>query len=195
MAISGSGTAVDPSGPSWKTRPRSLQRKHSQHSYMLMKEKLLNLVRPIPDTALQVERLESFREHLYTTVPTEPEPLPLKDNTDSIPSNIPSNICCNWCGTWMPIPRQTYSAINLKHSDIEATEATAAENLEVIVDADAAVPAEITTGKDEYSDDLGAGILHIETNTPELSNPDLSEYLTGTGVRLCCVKLCVLCRR
>ena len=79
-----------------KTRLRSLQRKHSQHSYMLMKVKLLNLVRPIPETALQVERLESFREHLYITVTTEPEPLPLKDDTDSLPSNIPSKLQLVW---------------------------------------------------------------------------------------------------
>ena len=40
--------------------------------------------------------------------------------------------------------------------------------------------AEITTGKDEYSDDLGANNLHIEAYTPKLYNPDLFEYLTRT---------------
>ena len=108
-----------------------------------MKVKLLNLVRPIPETALQVERLESFREYLYTTVPAEPEPLRPTDDTESILSSI----CCNWCGTWMPITQQTIIAINRSHSNTEATEATVAKKLEVTIDADAEVSADtiITT--------------------------------------------------
>ena len=103
-----------------------------------MKVKLLNLVRPIPETALQVERLESFREYLYTKDTAEPEPLRPTDDTESILSNI----CCNWCGTWMPIPQQTIIAINRSHSNTEATEATVAEELEVTIDADAAASAD-----------------------------------------------------
>ena len=80
----------------------------------------------------------------------------------------------------MPIPRQTISAIYEKHSDTEATVATAAEKIEVTVDADAAVSAEITTGKDDDSEDLGANNIDIKAFTPELSYPDFFEYLTGT---------------
>jgi len=160
-----------------KTRLRSLQRKHTQHSYVLLKKKLLSLVRPIPGTALQAESLEAFRAHLYIAVRAEPELPQPKDNTESILSNV----CCNWCGTWMPIPRQNIIAIKDNHPDTDALEATAADELEVTIDADAITSAEIIdTGKEEDSENLGFN-NNIGADPPELAHNqlDIFEYLTG----------------
>ena len=83
-----------------RTQLRRLQCKYTQQSYVLMRNKLINLVRPLPSTALIAEQLEAFRATLYTGA-CEDKALqgPLEDNASVL-------IACNWCGTQMPMPKQ-----------------------------------------------------------------------------------------
>ena len=134
---------------------------------MLMKQKLLNRVRPIPQTALQAERLSSFREHPYT-VQAEPALLPPTDDTESILSL--SSACCNWCGTWMPMPRQIIIAMNNSHTDTDAAVATVAKQLDGTIVADTKTSAEIATGKEDDSETLGLGSAFTATGTFSAKN-------------------------
>ena len=93
------GLTVGPTGPNSRTQLRKLQRKHTQHCYEQMKNRLLNMVKPIPSTALHADRLEAFRAILYSA--NDETHLP----TDEITSP-PMLHACNWCGTWMPMPMQ-----------------------------------------------------------------------------------------
>ena len=163
---------------------------------MLMKQKLISLVRPIPSTALQAENLESFRAHLYTA--ECPEFLPLQPTDDTV--SILSGACCSWCGTWMPLPRQAIIAID-SFPNTEASEATAAEEEEETLDAHdpttiittvvkEIISADIQrTGKDD-SEDLGFKIIDIGAIPPELSNFDYFEYLAGSP--MLCEVVCLM---
>ena len=172
-----------------KTQLRRLQRKHTQHSYMLMKIKLLNLVRPIPTTALQAEELETFRAHLYTAEKA-PEILPLPPMDGSA---VLSSVCCIWCGTWMPIPRQTVTAIINGPSNTAASEATAAEeDVEGTLDADARFASvEITaTGSEEDSESIGFNNINIGAIPQELSNNSFDFFENLTGSPMLCEVVC-----
>ena len=109
-----------------RTQLRRLQRRHTQQSYVLMRNKLINMVRPLPPTALIAEHLEAFRATLYTGVSEE------KALQGPLDDTAPVLTACNWCGTWMPMPRQANIAIIDKIDTCEAWKATAAETLEEI---------------------------------------------------------------
>jgi len=111
------GSTVGPTGPNSRTLLRKLQRKHTQHCYEQMKNRLLSIVKPIPSTALHADRLETFRANLYSASDETSSP------TDQITSP-PTLHACNWCGTWMPIPMQAII------TTIDTQAATAAETLE-----------------------------------------------------------------
>ena len=106
-----------PSSASDKTQLRRLHRKHSQHSYKLLKLKLLNLVRPMPATAIHVQDLETFRASLFT-IPAEvadkksidvpslkvcTQPHPPAEEPIVLPASVGIGMC-SWCGIWQPLP-------------------------------------------------------------------------------------------
>ena len=55
-----------------RTQMRRSQRKHSQLSYRLLKDRLVSLVRPIPSTAIQASIVEEFRANLYAASTEQP---------------------------------------------------------------------------------------------------------------------------
>ena len=58
--------------PNTRTQLRRLQRKHTQHSYKLLKDKLIQLVRPMPPSAMQMTDLENFRATLFASAGKQP---------------------------------------------------------------------------------------------------------------------------
>ena len=97
MSYSCDKPTVGPPGTS-KTQLRRQQRRHTQHCYMLLQNKLLALLRPTPASAIQVEDLETFRADLFAEKVESPQ---LEEFIE--PEHVHANIC-NWCGTWMPLP-------------------------------------------------------------------------------------------
>ena len=106
-----------------KTKLRRLQRKHTQHCYILLTNKLISLVRPIPETVVVVEDLEHFRAILYSdnrmasrtssfqgdtlyvhktktqdfSEQPESQSIETKEQTRGEPQTVTS-VTCSWCG-------------------------------------------------------------------------------------------------
>ena len=91
-----------------RTQLRRAQRMHSKICYIEAKQKLISMLVPIPDSAIDALDLECFRRKLYTPA----------DDTHKLQIGIPSKIepegdCgthgvqCSWCGIWVPLPGAT----------------------------------------------------------------------------------------
>ena len=121
MSYSCNKPTVGPPGTS-KTQLRRQQRRHTQHCYMLLQNKLLALLRPTPAAAILVEDLETFRADLFAEKVESPQ---LEEFIE--PEHVHANIC-NWCGTWTPLPMPVQSITCNNTSDApEAGDCTTLE--------------------------------------------------------------------
>ena len=164
-----------PSSANNRTLLRRLQRKHSQHSYYLLKHKLLTLVRPMPETAIAVADLESFRATLFSS--DRRENLTPSTPVDDSPAAL-SSLCCNWCGTWIPLPMSASIAIK-SHPEASTLEDPDAEDLDVDVEGDIKIPE--LDGAEDSTETIGSNNDNIGAIIHKVSYmPDMFEYLTGT---------------
>ena len=185
-----------------KTLLRRAQRKHSQQSYLAMKNKLLSLVRPLPK-AIYVSDLELFRADLFTKAqdfPEQPEEKPIEalDQTPMKDRCISDSVTCGWCGTWVPLP--TFLATPSVPVSNDMPNHKVLEK-DAIIEADGVVflghpgagddcsDPVVERGEGEsntfscqlgFADGLGANNIYIEAIIPKVSYiPDMFEYLTG----------------
>ena len=188
-----------------KTRIRRLQRKHTEASYRHMKEKLLQIVQPLPK-AVYAADLEEFRHTLYC----KEEPVltnPLE----------PCINRCMWCGIWTPLPTQPIIATTRQPllQQLEAVDTSvdalleeclcqAPFELETLEETTAPIPKELQLDNQEQtifwtnepcmyrtdSNSVKNNEIHLPSLllppvTPEVSYIlDMFEYLTG-GPMLC----------
>jgi hypothetical protein len=73
-----------------RTQIRRLQRRHSQTCYRLLQQKLVSVLRPLPQSAIACSELEEFRKKLYSGMGAS--------GATSIGGRK-----CTWCGIWEPI--------------------------------------------------------------------------------------------
>ena len=172
-----------------KTRIRRLQRKHTEASFRHMKEKLLQIVQPLPKAAYAAD-LEEFRHTLYC----KEEPV----------LTNPSEPCikrCMWCGIWTPLPTQPIIATTRQPllQQLEAVDTSvdalleeclcqAPCELETLEETTAPTLAELQLENQEQNilnSEIHLPSLLLPPVTPEVSYiPDMFEYLTG-GPTMC----------
>ena len=101
--VAATDTITSKRSPMTRTQLRRAQRSHSKICYNEAKQKLISLLVPIPESAIDALDLERFRMKLYTPA----------DDTYKLKISFPEQpegdcgthgVMCNWCGIWVPLP-------------------------------------------------------------------------------------------